>query len=146
MVVAVVVERDGKYLLVHETDRDKLGGSRRVYNQPAGHWDRGESIFDAARRETLEETGWEVELEALIGQYEYYSPFNGITYFRTAFAARPLRRVSEQLDKEIIEAVWLSYEEIQARQAQLRSPLVLRVIDDYRAGKRFPLQLIDHVC
>jgi len=27
----------------------------------------------------------------------------------------------------------------------MRSPLVIRVIDDYRAGKKFPLDLIDHV-
>lgn len=140
MVVATVVESDGKFLLVFEKD-----GDRCVYNQPAGHWDEGETIQQAAIRETREETGWEVKLNYIIGQYQYYSPHNHVTYFRTAFAATATQRVSDKLDKEIIEAVWLSYEEIVQRREQMRSPLVIRVIDDYRAGKKFPLDLIDHV-
>jgi len=140
MVVATVVEKDGKFLLVFEKD-----GDRRVYNQPAGHWDEGETIQAAAARETREETGWEVKLNYIIGQYQYYSPYNHVTYFRTAFAATAIQKVSDKLDKEIIEAVWLSYDEIVERREQMRSPLVIRVIDDYRAGKKFPLDLIDHV-
>ena len=96
MVAAVVVEQDGKFLLVHEHD-----GERRVYNQPAGHWDDGESLLEAAIREAREETGWEVSLSHIIGQYSYFSPYNQVTYFRTAFAAKPLRKVSDKLDKEI---------------------------------------------
>src|SRR5690606_27900096 len=114
LVVATVVEREGKFLLVYERDGDKL-----VYNQPAGHWDKGESIFAAAQRETLEETGWEVKLDFLIGQYSVYAPHSHITYYRTAFAASPLKKVSEQLDKDIVEAVWLSYEEIVALKDRL---------------------------
>jgi len=140
LVVATVVEQDGKFLLVYEQD-----GNRQVYNQPAGHWDKGESIFEAARRETREETGWEVKLEYLIGQYSVHAAHSNITYYRTAFAATPIQKVSEKLDKEIIEAVWLSYDDILARKDQLRSPLVLRVIDDYRAGKKIPLDFISHV-
>jgi 8-oxo-dGTP pyrophosphatase MutT (NUDIX family) len=140
LVVATVVERDGKFLLVYERD-----GDRQVYNQPAGHWDKGESIFAAALRETLEETGWEVTLDYLIGQYSVHAAHSNITYYRTAFAATAVKKISDQLDKEIIEAVWLSYDEIVARKDQLRSPLVLRVIEDYRAGKKFPLDFISHV-
>jgi len=140
MVVATVVEKDGLFLLVHEKD-----GERHVYNQPAGHWDEGETLFEAAQRETREETGWEVSLDHIIGNYVYYSPHNNITYYRTAFAATALKKVSDKLDKEIIEAVWLSYVEIIARKEKMRSPLVIRVIDDYRAGKKFPLALVNHV-
>jgi 8-oxo-dGTP pyrophosphatase MutT (NUDIX family) len=140
MVAATVVEKDGKFLLVYEND-----GDRKVYNQPAGHWDEGETLQEAAIRETLEETGWQVMLNHIIGQYQYYSPHNQVTYFRTAFAASAIQRVSEKLDKEIIEAVWLTYEEIVARKEQMRSPLVIRVIDDYRAGKKFPLNLVSVV-
>lgn len=141
MVVATVVEQNGKFLLVHEND-----GDRKVYNQPAGHWDEGERLQEGAIRETREETGWQVTLDYIIGQYQYYSPHNQVTYFRTAFAATPVQKISDQLDKEIIEAVWLTYEEILARKESLRSPLVIRVIDDYRAGKKFPLDLVSHVC
>ena len=57
--VAVVVEQDGRYLMVEE--QDELAGGL-VFNQPAGHLDPGEGLLEAALRETLEETGWEVEL------------------------------------------------------------------------------------
>jgi len=140
MVAATVVEHGGKFLLVYEND-----GERRVYNQPAGHWDEGETLAQAAIRETREETGWDVELTHIIGQYSYHSPHNGITYYRTAYAAKPLRKASDTLDTEIIEAVWLGYDEILARREQLRSPLVIRVINDYRAGKKFALDLVSHV-
>ena len=140
MVVATVVEKDGKFLLVYEND-----GERQVYNQPAGHWDEGETIQQAALRETLEETGWEVKLNYIIGQYQYHSPHNDFTYFRTAFAATAVKKISDKLDREIIEAVWLSYDEIISKREQMRSALVIRVIDDYRVGKKFPLDLIDRV-
>jgi len=140
MVAATVVEKDGKFLLVYEND-----GDRKVYNQPAGHWDKGETIQQAALRETREETGWEVKLDYIVGQYQYYSPFNQVTYFRTAFAATAIQKVSDQLDKEIIEAVWLNYDEILDKREQMRSPLVIRVIEDYRAGKKFPLNLVSTV-
>lgn len=140
LVVATVIEKDGKFLLVHELDE-----GRKVYNQPAGHWDEGETIQEAAMRETLEETGWQVNLRHIIGHYLYYSPHNRVTYYRTAFAADAVSRVSETLDKGIIEAVWLDYDEIIAKRHEMRSPLVIKVIDDYLAGKHLPLDLVQHV-
>jgi len=140
LVAATIVEQDGKFLLVYENDN-----GRHVYNQPAGHWDEGESLPEAALRETLEETGWEVTLTHIVGQYLYHSPFNQFTYFRTAFAAKPLRKTSDKLDKEIIAAVWLSYDEILEKREEMRSPLVIRVIDDYLAGQKLPLSLVAHV-
>jgi 8-oxo-dGTP pyrophosphatase MutT (NUDIX family) len=145
MVVATVVENNGKFLLVYENDVGENGKRRQVYNQPAGHWDEGETIFEAATRETLEETGWKVKLNYIIGNYVYYSPHNNITYYRTAFAASALQKTNATLDQGIIEAVWLSYDEIVARKEQMRSPLVIRVIDDYRAGKKLPLNVVSHV-
>jgi hypothetical protein len=38
--------------------------------------------------------------------------------------------------------VWLTLDEIRACRERHRSPLVLRCIEDYLAGKRFPLELI----
>ncbi len=87
--VAVVVEQDGRYLMVEEKDEMVAG---LVFNQPAGHLDPGEGLLEAALRETLEETGWEVELTGVVGISLATAP-NGITYYRTSFAARPVAAI-----------------------------------------------------
>lgn len=136
--VATIVERDNRYLMVYEEADGKL-----VYNQPAGHLDPNETLKEAAIRETLEETGWTVELNGIVGIHLYTAPSNGITYFRTTFIAAPISQdVSRPLDTGIIEAVWLTYEEILARKEQLRSPMTLQIIEEYRAGKRFSLDVV----
>ncbi|MCB1616606.1 MAG: NUDIX hydrolase [Pseudomonadales bacterium] len=135
--VATVVENNDGFLLVHETDNGKA-----VFNQPAGHWDEGESLLTAAARETLEETGWRVTIDYLIGIYIYHSPHNHITYQRLAFAGTPVEQLHQKYDEGIIDALWLPYSQILARQSEMRSPLVLKVIDDYRSGHQYPLDMI----
>lgn len=135
--VATVIEHDGKYLLVKENKPEGI-----VYNQPAGHIEAGESISEAAIRETLEETRWEASLDHLIGIYVYTAPINGVTYHRYCFAASPVQHnAGLNLDDDIIDAEWLSWEEV-CNADNLRSPLVKKCIEDYRAGKRYPLNLI----
>lgn len=136
--VATIVERAGKFLMVKENSQGGL-----VYNQPAGHVEVKESLFDAAIRETLEETAWRVNLEQLLGIYQYTSPDNGITYIRHCFIAKAIEpRIERDLDEDIVEALWLSLEELQQRESQMRSPLVLQVIRDYLKGISYPLSLI----
>lgn len=136
--VATIVERDGRFLLVYEE-----ADGKQVYNQPAGHLDPNETLQEAAIRETLEETAWHVKLTGVVGVNLYEAPSNGVTYLRTTFIAEVLTRDTERaLDTGIIEAVWLTYEEILERRAQLRSPMTLQIIDEYRAGRRFPMDVI----
>lgn len=136
--VATIVERAGKFLMVKE----KSGG-RLVYNQPAGHVEIEESLLDAAIRETLEETAWRVNLEQLLGIYQYTSPENGITYIRHCFIAKAIDpRTERDLDEDIAEAVWISLEELEQRESDMRSPLVLEVLRDYMKGINYPLSLI----
>jgi len=133
--VATVVFHDGRYLLVEE-----IADGRRVLNQPAGHLEAGETLSEAARRETLEETGWEVEIEAVLGASLFTSSQTGVSYFRTSFLARALRHdPARELDAEIVAPRWLSYEEVLANRARLRSESVLATIEQHRAGHRFPL-------
>lgn len=135
--VATLVERDGQYLLVEEIA--ELGTP--VFNQPAGHIEQGESVLQAAKRETLEETGWHVEPFALVGIYIYAAP-NGITYHRYCLAAKALHQEpNAKLDQGIIGPRWCSLEEIR-HNLQLRSPMVLRCVEDCHKGQRFPLELI----
>ena len=137
-VVATIVERGGRFLLVEEE-----ADGRAVFNQPAGHLDDGETLLEAARRETLEESGWHVEPVDLVGVYLVAPPGKDLTYLRFCFRARALSHdAARPLDKEIIRAVWMTREEIAAEAARHRSPLVLRCIDDAIAGQRHPLSLI----
>lgn len=136
--VATVVENQGRFLLVEET-----ADGRAVFNQPAGHLEADESLMQAAIRETLEETGWDVELTAVTGIYLYTAPSNGVTYQRVCFAAKALQqRDNYQLDDGIIGPQWLTRDELAAQPERWRSELVLRCIDDYLSGERFPLALL----
>lgn len=139
--VACVVEQDGRFLLVEE----RAGGGL-VLNQPAGHWEEGETLFQAALRETLEETAWEVELTGLLGIYAFKPDHLDYGFLRLAFAARPLLYHPQRaLDEGIERAVWLSRDELVAEAGRHRSPMVLQGIDDYLAGRRHPLDLIAHL-
>ncbi|HET6801321.1 MAG TPA: NUDIX hydrolase [Casimicrobiaceae bacterium] len=138
LTVATVVERDGRFLLIEEKTRNGLR-----LNQPAGHVESGESIVSAAARETLEEAAWRVDPTALVGVYQWKAATNGTTFVRFTFAAAAREHEPDRpLDAGIVRALWLTYEDVAARPDQHRSPLVLRSIDDYRAGKRWPLGLI----
>ena len=136
--VATIVEDQGRFLLVEE-----MADGRAVFNQPAGHLEADESLIAAALRETLEETGWDVELIGVTGIYLYTAPSNGVTYQRVCFTARPLRqRPQHPLDEGIIGPRWLSRDELAAQPERWRSELVLRCIDDYLTGTVHPLTLI----
>jgi 8-oxo-dGTP pyrophosphatase MutT (NUDIX family) len=135
--VAAIIERSGRFLLVEERIRGRL-----VLNQPAGHLEDGEALLDAVIRETLEETAWQFTPEALLGIYQWRSA-RGHTTLRFAFtgsvhgydAARPL-------DPPIVTTHWLGREEIAQRAARLRTPLVLRCVEDYLGGRRLPLDVL----
>lgn len=139
--VATVVERDDKFLLVHEFDKFQ---QKMVYNQPAGHWEKEETLIAAALRETAEETAWRVQIDSWLGLYTYTAPSNNVTYLRIAFIAIPIENLHTMLDEGIQEAVWMDYDTVLKKDAasELRSPLVKQVIDDYRSGRRLPLQSI----
>ena len=136
--VATIVEDNGKFLMVEE-----LKGGRAVLNQPAGHLDPNETLTEAAVRETLEETGWDVEATGIVGIYLYTAPSNGVTYQRVCFIAKALRHHPEyQLDEGILRARWLTRDELMAVRDDWRSELIIRCIDDYLAGQRHSLELI----
>ena len=136
--VAAVIERDGKFLLVEEeTD----SGIR--YNQPAGHLECREALTDAVSREVLEETAYRFVPKYLVGVYNWRNEAKDLTYLRFTFGGDIVGHdVGRPLDEGIIAAHWLTLDEIQARQASHRSPMLMRCIDDWLAGRRYPLDLM----
>lgn len=141
--VAAVIERDGRFLLVEE--ETSAGGLR--LNNPAGHLDPGESPAEGCARETLEETAWHFEPTHLLGVYmsRFQKQSNGedITYLRFAFTGNlGAHEEGRKLDQGIVRTLWMTAEEIRANQARLRSPLVLRCVEDYLAGVRYPLDAL----
>jgi len=139
--VAAVAERDGRFLLVQEV----IGG-QSVLNQPAGHLEPGEDLLTAVVRETLEETAWHFRPTALVGLYRWQQPQAERTFLRVTFSGECTAQVpGRELDTGIERALWLGWPEIQQRAAMLRSPMVLRCIEDYLAGHAYPLALLNDV-
>ncbi|MDQ3958856.1 MAG: NUDIX hydrolase [Pseudomonadota bacterium] len=141
VVVTAIIERDGRFLMVEEEAEGRI-----VINQPAGHLEQGETLFEAVKREVLEETAWHIEPEGLVGLYLYAKPYTDIAYLRVCFRGISLKHEPDRpLDEGIVRALWLSREEIFNAQYRHRSPLVLRCVDDYLAGKRYPLDVLYHL-
>ncbi len=140
--VAAIIERGGQFLLVEEHTPE---GVR--LNNPAGHLDPGESLVEGCARETLEETTHLFRPTALVGIYQARmqraSTGEDITYLRFAFCGElGSQQAGRRLDTGIIRTVWLSPDEIRASSAQHRSPMVLRCMEDYLRGQRYPIDLI----
>jgi 8-oxo-dGTP pyrophosphatase MutT (NUDIX family) len=136
--VAAVAEQDGRFLVVEERINHKL-----VINQPAGHVEYGETLIEAVIREAREETAWRFEPQALLAAYLWRNPANGRSFLRFAFAGTVSDHKPEQpLDRGIVTTHWLTRTELMERNGRLRSPMVMRCVDDYLAGRRESLQFV----
>ena len=136
--VATVLERDGRFLVVEEQTDEGV----RI-NQPAGHLEPGESIIAGAQRETLEESAYRFEPRALVGVYRWRHPEKNVTYVRFALCGEVgVRRTDLSRDHGILRALWLTPEQLRECASSHRSPLVIRCVDDYLAGRRYPLEIL----
>lgn len=141
--VASVVEHKGRFLMVEEMHFGEL-----VINQPAGHMEYGESLLDAVRRETLEETAYRFEPTALLGVFHRQHPDPDRVYMRFTFTGKLLETkpvAGYQIDPDIKAVHWLTPEEIRARQPRIwRSELVGRSLDAYQNGVHHSLDMLHY--
>ncbi len=139
--VAAIIERDGRFLLIEEETSEGI-----KLNQPAGHLDPSESLEQAVVREAMEETAHEFIPSGLVGMYmsRYHSKSRNadITYLRFTFCGKPGKQYDQPLDHGILRTLWMTRDELAACQERHRSPIVLRCVDDYLAGKRTSLDLL----
>jgi 8-oxo-dGTP pyrophosphatase MutT (NUDIX family) len=140
--VAAIIEKDGRFLLIEE---ETVEGLR--LNTPAGHLDPGESPAQGCAREALEETAHPFTPTALVGLYlarfQRAATGEDVTYLRFAFCGEAGEPVAGQaLDTGIVRTVWMTLDEVRASAARHRSPLVMRSIEDYVAGRRLPLDTV----
>lgn len=141
LAAAAIVQQGNRFLIVEERIRSSL-----LFNQPAGHVDDGESIVDAAVRETLEETAWHFVPRALLGIYLWRNPENGHSILRVAISGEVTgHEAGRVLDKPVVAAHWMEREQLLAQPDRLRSPLVMRCIDDYLAGHRHELSALSYL-
>jgi NADH pyrophosphatase NudC (nudix superfamily) len=137
--VAAVMQRGERFCLVEEEADGRL-----VYNQPAGHWEPGETLAEACAREALEETAHAFRPTHLLGVYRWHYAPQDVTFLRFAFLGEVVGETDRPLDREIRRVLWLTPDEARAALERHRSPLVQACIDDCLAGRRYPLDLIRH--
>lgn len=141
LTVAAVVETNGRFLMVEERVHGRI-----VVNQPAGHVEAGETLRAAVIREALEETAWWFEPEAVVGIYLWSPSGDRTPFLRVAFAGRCTRHDAQRpLDAGILRALWLTASDLNDGPYELRSPMVMRAIEDYRRGSRLPCDLIQEL-
>ncbi|CAN5676382.1 NUDIX hydrolase [soil metagenome] len=144
--VAAIIERrvndERQFLLVEEHTPEGL-----MLNNPAGHLDPEESPLQGVMREALEETARLFTPHCLVGIYlsrfQRPSRDEDVTYLRIAFAGtcgEP--EPGRALDTGIVRTLWMTLDELRASRSRHRSPNVLRCIEDFLAGKTYPLEVI----
>lgn len=141
LTVSAVVEQDGSFLIIEETVSGKV-----VITQPGGHIETGESPEEATRREVFEEAACDIDVTDLIGVYLWIHPQTGQQFLRIVYAADLVRIHGRKPPDASIHSVhWFSHADLVRRNASLRSPVVLRCIDDYLAGLRQPSSMFTNL-
>jgi 8-oxo-dGTP pyrophosphatase MutT (NUDIX family) len=139
--VAAIALVEDRFLVVEERINRRL-----VFNQPAGHVERGESVIAAVIREVREETAWHFTPEALLGVYLWRNPGSGRATLRFAFTGSVSDHDAAQpLDRGILRTHWLSQPQLTERADRLRSPLVMRCVEDFRLGIFQPLAAVSGI-
>ncbi len=141
IVVAAVIEQDGRFLFVEEKEAD---GSITL-NQPGGLLEPGETIQQAVIREVFEESAYDFQPDGFLGTYHLnYRMENGtdISYIRFAFTGTIGKQHNHRLDPDILRTVWMTKEEIMSCPERHRSAVVMQCIEDYVTGQKAPLSFV----
>ncbi|MDP2944674.1 MAG: NUDIX domain-containing protein [bacterium] len=129
IVAGVVIKQDNKYLLVQENaPGEKIHG---LWNFPAGKVEEGMSIEETAVKEAREESGYDVELIRKLDIFQKSAQEPP----KYAFEAKIIGGGLKWPEDEILEAKWLTLQEIKDMSDQLRGEWILGAIDILEKGK-----------
>ena len=119
---ACLIFKENKYLLVQEAQQKVYG----LWNFPAGHVDKGESLSAAAIREAKEETGYEVKLGQEIAVIHESLEKPVVHVFSASITGGELKAQED----EILDVSWLSFREMEQLNAEgkFRRPWIWDVI------------------
>jgi 8-oxo-dGTP pyrophosphatase MutT (NUDIX family) len=130
---AAMIKDGDRYLLVRHVEG--------WWTFPGGAVDPGETPAEAARRETREEAGVEVELHSIAGVFGGYPDFRGtyangdeVAWVTTLFEARIVDGEPHPADDETAEVGWVTVEEAYALPL---SPSTRHMLERLEAGIAF---------
>jgi 8-oxo-dGTP pyrophosphatase MutT (NUDIX family) len=104
----IPVGADGKILLKLQY---RYMADRYSWEIPAGNVSEGEDLIVGARRELIEETGYDAK--TLDHLYEFYPQIGRSDHYFNVFVAQDLEKVSDTVDEdEVFDLRWFSLEEI----------------------------------
>lgn len=140
IVVGVCAKKDGKILMIQEAREDIY----KLWNFPMGHLDEGETIFEGAKREAKEETGYDVELTGIIS----IQNFKNKDLIKITFSANVLSGDISYDKNEILDVKWIPIEELEnMSDKELRAyNSSLDIIRDAKENKQYPLEVIKNLC
>ena len=136
----VICEYEDKILMVREIKEGRI-----VWNQPVGHLDPGETLTEAAIRETWEETGLKVELVGLIGTYLWQVNSDRAALRFCFLAKSETFEVAPVHETEIMSAEWVTREQLKQISSEFRTPITQKCLDDYFLGKLYPLESVTSI-
>ena len=114
IIVGGILKKDNKYLLVQEAQEKCYG----KWNIPAGHLDPNETIFDGAKREIVEESGFNVNLTGIAYIANMVLPND--EFIGVVFSTEIISGEIKYNKDEILDVKWFTLDEIKGMKDDLR--------------------------
>ncbi|MFA6512279.1 MAG: NUDIX hydrolase [Patescibacteria group bacterium] len=129
----------GKTFVAVQQAKEYIKGK---WDIPIGKLEYNEDILNCVRREVKEETGLRIKLTGVLGLYQQKSAI-GNNIVKIIFTATTKSTKFIYPQHEIMNVQWISFSEcLSLPKAQLRSPDMKHMVQDYRKRGDFDLSIV----